>query len=359
MVYISRRVRLDNKSVGEDRKGLLTDKEFIELGKHLVLLGEPGAGKTSFLEIMCDRYKGKFLFAGDLEANERYRPHHKNQILFVDGLDEILTDTSSRKSQSQYRSIFDKLQESGFQKWVITCRSFEWPSGIFEERIKQRIGDVAIGFIEKMSDEEIVDFVSKSSTHDAQRFLREAQQRGALDMARNPLMLDMLCKTIEDEGWPKNKQELFENACLQMSEEYNPVHQSQNRDRLDSQEILDISGWICTQLLLSGNQGIDYEGNGTGGFPRIVKLSNDQYSLSEVRESISRMLFSPVSTEKSTVEPYHRTIAEYLTARWIVARFKSKYHLLSKKTTRNEIYFHSRTHSKCFTGCLRLDCHLR
>ena len=326
MVYISRRVRLDNKSVGEDGKGLLTDEEFIKLDKHLVLLGEPGAGKTSFLEIMCDRYKGLLLSAVALETNERYRPDHENQILFVDGLDEILTDTSSRTY-----SIFKKLQESGFQKWVITCRSSEWHPGIFEGRIKQFIGDVAIGFIEKMSDEEIVDFVNETSTHDDQRFLQEAQQRGALDMARNPLMLDMLCKTIDEMGWPKNKQELFKNACLQMSEEYNPVHQSQNRDRLPSQKILDTSGWICAQLLLSGNQGIDYEGNGTGGFPRIVKLSNDQYSLSEIRESISRMLFSPVITEKSAVEPYHRTIAEYLAARWIVARFKSKHHLLSKK----------------------------
>ena len=323
MVYISRRVRLDNKSVGEDRKGLLTDKEFIELGKHLVLLGEPGAGKTSFLEIMCDRYKGKFLFAGDLEANERYRPHHKNQILFVDGLDEILTDTSSRK----YQSIFDKLQESGFQKWVITCRSSEWHPYIFEERIKPRIGDVAIGFIEKMSNEEVMDFVRKSSTHDDQRFLQEAQQRGALDMARNPLMLDMLCKTIKEKDWPKNKQKLFEKACLEMSEEYNPVH----CNRLAPQKILDISGWICAQLLLSNKQGVVNKGNGTGGFPHIVKLSNDQYSLSEVRESISRMLFSPVSTEKSAVEPYHRTIAEYLAARWIVARFKGDQNPLLEK----------------------------
>ena len=326
MVYISRRVRLHETSTGKGGKSLLTDKEFIELGKHLVLLGEPGAGKTSFLEIMRHRYKGQLLFAGDLETNERYRPYHKNQILFVDGLDEILTDTSSRTY-----SIFKQLQKSGFQKWVITCRSSEWPSGIFEERIKQFIGDVAIGFIEKMSDEEIVDFVSKSSTHDAQKFLLAAQQRGALDMARNPLMLDMLCKMIDEEGWPKNKQELFEKACLQMSKEYNPVHQSQNRNRLAPQKIFDISGWICAQLLLSGNQGIDYEGNGTGGFPHIADLSDDQYPTNKLIESISRMLFSPVSTEKSAVEPYHRTIAEYLAARWIVARFKSKDHLLSKK----------------------------
>ena len=326
MVYISRRVRLHETSAGKGGKSLLTDKEFIELDKHLILLGEPGAGKTSFLEIMRHRYKGQLLFAGDLETNERYRPDHKNQILFVDGLDEILTDTSSRTY-----SIFKKLQKSGFQKWVITCRSSEWPSGIFEGRIKQFIGDVAIGFIEKMSNEEIMDFVSKSSTHDAQRFLREAQQRGALDMARNPLMLDMLCKTIEDEGWPKNKQELFENACLKMSKEYNPVHQSQNRNRLEPQKIFDISGWICAQLLMSGNQGIDYEGNGTGGFPHIADLSDDQYPTNKLIESISRMLFSPVSTEKSAVEPYHRTIAEYLAARWIVARFKSNQHLLSKK----------------------------
>ena len=326
MVYISRRVRLHETSTGKGGKSLLTDKEFIELGKHLILLGEPGAGKTSFLKEMCNRYKGQLLFAGDLETNEIDRPYHKNQILLVDGLDEILTDTSSRTY-----SIFKQLQKSGFQKWVITCRSSEWPSGIFEEHIKQRIGDVAIGFIEKMSDEEIVDFVSKSSTHDAQKFLLAAQQRGALDMARNPLMLDMLCKMIDEEGWPKNKQELFEKACLQMSKEYNRGHQSQNRNRLAPQKILDISGWICAQLLLSGNQGIDYEGDGTGGFPHIADLSDDQYPTNKLIESISRMLFSPVSTEKSAVEPYHRTIAEYLAARWIVARFKAEQHPLSKK----------------------------
>ena len=332
MVYISRRVRLHETSAGKGGKSLLTDKEFIELGKHLILLGEPGAGKTSFLKEMCKIYKGRRLFAGVLETNERYRPDHENQILFVDGLDEILTDTSS--GPSQYLSIFNKLQESGFQKWVITCRSFEWHSGIFEEHIKPFIGDVAIGFIEKMSDEEIVDFVSKSSTHDAheaQRFLQEAQQRGALAMARNPLILGLLCKTIDEEGWPKNKQELFENTCLRMSKEYNRGHQSQNRDRLPPQKILDISGWICTQLLLPGNQGIDYEGDGTGGFPHIADLSDDQYPTNKLIESISRMLFSPVSTEKSAVEPCHRTIAEYLAARWIVARFKAEQNPLLEK----------------------------
>ena len=205
----------------------------------LMVLGKPGAGKTTFLKyiaIQCIR--GKFQenlvpifinlkdfaeipnqpnileFIKELFVNFEVKEtqidelieHGKFLILF-DGLDEI-RENDSRRVIKQIRNFSDQYHTNRF---VITCR-IAAQEYTFEKFTEVEIAD--------FNDEQIKTFAQNwfqlKDPVKAQRFienLKDKDNEPIKELATNPLLLTLLCLVFEETAnFPQNRSELYQEG---------------------------------------------------------------------------------------------------------------------------------------------------
>ena len=318
MQYLNRNISI--KSPRNDDIHV-SEQEFLSGGGPMVLLGEPGAGKTAICEAMSKYLDGRFTTANLLRSGGLNPSTDDQQILFVDGVDELLT----HDADGTFTTILKNLKNSGYKNWVLTCRAYDWRSVLFNQRIKTTFGvaEFKVGRLEGLSNEEIPLFAKNFGLANAdEEFLEEAKTRGALDLIRNPQMLRMLCLSIKQSGWPTSRTDLYRTVCRILIEELNPVHQSIRPERPNIEDSLDTAGWICTLLLFSGLRGINHDGHNELGFVRPADLVSNRYPIQTLNYVVSTMLFR--SYDDTTVEPCHRTVAEFLAAGWLTKQLRAK-----------------------------------
>jgi predicted NACHT family NTPase len=256
--------------LGDVRERRVPGLEAVEKFSKLMILGKPGAGKTTFLKhlaIQC--IGGKFL--GDLvpvfvtlkdfaEAPKQpdlleyidrvvpmpcdpsptpssleLRRHGEGlsdspfpgreggrgvrsfvpiqeilqgdrALILLDGLDEV-RDTDSSRVLRQIREFSQQFHQNQF---VITCR-IAAREYTFEQFTEVEIAD--------FDDKQIADFFSKwfhtkNDSIKAERFLQKLKEDEPIrELATNPLLLTLLCLVFEDSGsFPTNRAELYQNG---------------------------------------------------------------------------------------------------------------------------------------------------
>jgi predicted NACHT family NTPase len=240
--------KFDRFCLGDVRERRVPGLEAVEQFSKLMILGKPGAGKTTFLKhlaIQCisGRFQGDrvpvFITLKDfaetdgqpslLEYISRLAaippvgtqclaPLQPNvaiiqeivcqgrALILLDGLDEVREADSSRV----LRQIREFSQQFSKNQFVITCR-IAAREYTFEQFTEVEIAD--------FDDEQIADFASKwfRSKNDpikAERFLQRLKEDAPIrELATNPLLLTLLCLVFEDSGsFPTNRAELYENG---------------------------------------------------------------------------------------------------------------------------------------------------
>ncbi|MEL7409515.1 MAG: NACHT domain-containing NTPase [Cyanobacteria bacterium J06558_2] len=207
--------------------------------KRLLILGKPGAGKTTFLKhlaIQCNQGE----FQGDLvpwfitlkdfaEADGKpklldylqgYLKYESQQhleyllnshqaLILLDGLDEVLADDSKRVIK-EIEALTNRYPQN---QYVLTCR-IAAREYTFEQFTEVEIAD--------FDWEQITTFAhnwfSKKSIK-AETFLNRLEQDKPIkELVSNPLLLTLLCISFEELGdFPANRKELYEeglNALL-------------------------------------------------------------------------------------------------------------------------------------------------
>ena len=92
-----------------------------------VLLGEPGAGKTTAFEMECDADPegSERVSARDfVELDPESHPEWRGKTLFIDGLDEMRT--ASGNWRRPLDSIRRSLESLGYPRFRLSCRAGEW-----------------------------------------------------------------------------------------------------------------------------------------------------------------------------------------------------------------------------------------
>lgn len=293
-----------------------------------VLLGDPGAGKTSSFLAECQAAGGVWATARDVLAG--VAPNvPQGGVVFIDGLDEV------RAGEANGRVPFDQLRrwlnEQGRPRLRLSCREADW-LGHADLRELAKVtpnGEVRALHLEPLQDEDILTILVARSSEvpDAQAFLRTAEQTGLTPLLRNPLMLDLAIRG--QSAWfaqpdlvrQWSRSDIYRAACEQLAVEHNPEHSAVATPCAPGgvQQVLDAAGWLSAVLLLSGKAGVSEAGpvQGDEGVPLALLPPAPDVTDGVMHMALRSKLFS---TRAGLRAPLHRTVAEYLAAGFLAKR---------------------------------------
>ena len=306
-----------------------------------VLLGDPGAGKTtSFGE---ERKRTPAAAEKVIEARDFVtfdvagHPEWRNRTLFIDGLDEIRAGSpDGRTALDEVRARLDALGKPRFR---LSCREADWlgPNDWTHLQEVAPSGKLTVLRLDALTLDDARRIAEASHLgEEAEQFIREAQSRGLQELLLNPQTLELLIKAVGDAGqWPESRHETFDLACRQLAREQNEEHRYSQRNPPGEDHILSDAGRICALLLLSGTPGVSLLPSAEehdADYPTVDRLDPTPEGITagefEViarrrRLALSSMLFRGVGGSYPAAqrfEPVHRHIAEFLAGRYLAQR---------------------------------------
>ncbi|MBI4680830.1 MAG: hypothetical protein HY753_06430, partial [Nitrospirae bacterium] len=313
MKYISRRISVTNQNSEEIE---YTDADFFCINAPLIILGEPGAGKSKLLEFASKQFDAQIYNASTVDALPAL--DEQSNLVIVDGIDEI----TAYEAGTPVNKILAKLPKTVL--FVLSCRAADWQDTVNTRIINQKWQQQPIvGRIMPLNQQEIVDFVNANGEgQNGEKFLKEAQQRDVVELLRNPQNLLLVVKAVKNKGWPDTRLELYENASLELVKEDNPIHGSINRTRPAPDQLIEAAGFVFAQLLLSGKTSIRLDGQSGEEYPKVSELVSEDIDDEVIQSTLSTKLFR--LTGQNLLEPCHRTVAEFLAAKWIAKELRNQ-----------------------------------
>lgn len=238
-------------------------------------------------------------------------------MLYLDALDEQRsTSTNGKQILDQIRT---KLDELGIPPFRLSCRAADWYGSTDVEPLKavSANGDVLVLQLEPLSDEDIIEIASDILS-DPHGFLLDAKKRDLYELLVNPQTLEMVARVVSGGKWPETRTDLYQRASEILASESNVAHMPDLGPFLTSVRAIEHAGYLCAVHLCSGTVGFSLAAaQHTDDFPFIGELQGDT---AELLVSARRHLFR--TDEPGRVVPTHRTVAEYLAARFIIKRVR-------------------------------------
>ena len=318
--FASRTCQAINETGSQNRSELSSRpiEEFREEAAY-VLLGAPGAGKTTVFEEEAKQAGGCYVSAGDFITFSD-RPEWRDTTLFIDGLDE--RRMGAPDGTAPLDSIRNKLNELGRPRFRLSCRVADWYGANDRNRLEKvsENGKVKVLLLSPLSDDNIRGILeARSDVTDAKQFILSARKRGIGELLTNPLTLELLAQEAANGEWPDSQTKIFDMACRRiLLEEHNKEHQIADHnatDYTDSSALMDAAGKLCAIQLLTGNTGWTSSPgsiNERGYIPVKQIPGSNRHPYIRVLDS---KLFE--GSAENRVAPFHRHIAEFLAAKYL------------------------------------------
>ncbi len=305
---------------GEQRQRGRPLEEFCSVPAY-VLLGDPGAGKSTAFEMECKALgeKACLVTARDFRTfDPQNRPEWRDKTLFIDGLDEVRAGSSD--ARTPFDEIRARLDELGRPRFRLSCREADWLGANDRGHLKTVSPDSAVKVfrLDPLTDPDVVSILDNyPGIKNPHVFIALARENGADGLLYNPQTLELLAKVIGAGGkWPASRKELFEKACDKMVREQNEEHQAAkaSSNPPGPARLLDAAGRLCAVQLISGAAGWTLHGEADEPYPELYRCQG--YPLEVLRSALGTKLFKAVSGDNRFVS-IHRHIAEFLAARYL------------------------------------------
>ncbi len=283
---------------------------------NVILLGEPGAGKTHLFKSAATIVNGKFLPIRSFLVSRA--DQLSKQHLFIDGLDE---KRSGRNDDSVIDEITRQLMGVNQAKVFITCRERDWLGdtdlAVLNSYFENNDGVIVLR-LKPLSRDEQVNVLESAGYTSAEEFLTHAEQKELHDFLNNPQSLLMMAEVVKQGSWPETRLELFAKSADVLLKEHN---RNKSREAYGSAELIYSAGTICAVRLFSDVDGISVEDTERyTSYPsyRTISLCDKD----KVRAALQRRLFVNIPGVEA-VDYVHRTLAEYLAAVWLAKEIKN------------------------------------
>jgi hypothetical protein len=345
----------------EDWRGALNPdlRTFSEIDSFqcLVLLGEPGIGKTVALESERAAVQARggpdeivlqfnLRFAESLSALdqvlflsdgfESWKQSRQHLHLFLDSLDEGLLEVASLASflDERFRGL-DVARLS----LRIACRTADWFES-FEEKLVALFGDEQIGVYELVQlRQRDVEAAAHAHSLDSQAFVEQLEASQAVPLALKPVTLEFLLRKFARTGsLPASVSELYRDGLLALCEE--PDEERRRRaPALSGTQRLAIAERLAALTVYAGRDEfwIGAAADAPSSAVPLAEASGGQESTGAdiagqssdidvdeeaVREVLSTGLFTMRGTNRLGWS--HQTYAEFLAARYVARRFEGR-----------------------------------
>ena len=283
-----------------------------------VLLGDPGAGKTTVFTSECTALgeAACYVTARDFLAfSPDDHPEWRGKTLFIDGLDERRAGSPDKLARfDRIRGHLDKLGKPRFR---LSCRTADW-LGENDRRhlasVTPRNSEVTILRLDPLTDSDARKILQAGTgIPDAASFIATAKERGVDALLRNPQSLCLLADVVASGGtWPDSRRETFDQACRHLAAEHN-----QNRRYVTRAPAvdctLDAAGRLCAIFLLSGAAG--YASDPDQADDDYLDIDRCGYDRNTLLQALSTKLFTAAA--EGRFKPVHRHLAAFLAARHI------------------------------------------
>lgn len=314
----------------------------------LILLGDPGMGKTEDLRGLAERpqtihQESRFIELGHYGSESRlveaiFKPGGAEDWLPAEGKLHLLLDSFDEGLlgvHTLHHLIVDELKARTSLlsrerlRLRITCRSALWPDQLDRELRKLwPSSSVETYFLAPLTQRD-VEQAAEVEGLDSHAFLEEVRRVNGGPLAARPITLRMLFDLFrKGERLPESQVVLYERGCLALCRESNEDRQTQiSVGELDSGERLECASRIAAGMTLANR--------------RYVQLS-DKEPPGEETVALSELLGSPSAGERTwrerdlrevvevsglfrgagwdRLEWAHQTYAEFLAARYLHRR---------------------------------------
>lgn len=294
-----------------------------------VLIADPGAGKTDTFETLKQAEGGYYTKASDFV--ELDLPLDWTPPFFIDGLDEMNAGTAA--GSTVLGRIRSKLQQLGTPKFRISCREADWRGNTDSAALQRLVGDnnfseLHLVPLTREQTRILIAHWRPSNEEDATSFMREAKNRDLEGLLDNPQTLRMLVKAVatRKDGWPVSKTETYEMACAQLVREHNDAHLDAKRQNAQPHDkVLHAAGYLSAVMLLSGSTAIALQQRGESrmgivALPELVSGATAP-DMQSCQAALDTRLFR--GDGHGYFWPVHRTVAEYLGARYLMSLIRS------------------------------------
>ena len=345
------RFQRDTRRVGQVRE----TKEGLEVVKSLqkiLVLGKPGAGKTTFLRYitllaldgrlpenrlpifvglkdwidsgksLLDYIVTEFAICG-LEEALPYIEHtliKGRGLLLLDGLDEVTGDIG--RAIKEIRDFTDKYDQNQF---VLSCR-IAANQYVFEQFTEVEIAD--------FSDNQIQTFIDRWFAEDDKTAgecweqLNETGNEPIKELAAIPLLLTLLCITYDKRlDFPRSRSELYKEAIDALLKEWDSsrrIRREEAYKKLSLNRKENLLSHLAHQTFTAGQYFIrqqDMEHQIAEYIQHFPDTQNDMLDLDSkgILKAIESQHGLVVERAKGIYSFSHLTFQEYFTARYIVA----------------------------------------
>jgi predicted NACHT family NTPase len=351
----------DRFNLGNVREERVPGVEAVQRFSKLMILGKPGAGKTTFLkhlamQCICEQKNLVPVFITlkdfaetpeqidllnyiarliDLPSQTKEEIAWLVKILragkvfiFLDGLDEI-KDTDNHRIFQQIRSFVEKFYRN---QYIITCR-IAAKEYTFDNFTEVEIAD--------FDDQQITNFAvkwfrSKNAPIKANNFLEKLKKEQPIkELATSPILLTLLCLVFEDTGsFPSNRSELYKgglDVLLKHWDATRNIERDQVYKKLSLQRKEDLLSQIAYSNFEAGNYFFkqkELERQITEYIKNLLDANTDQKKLELDSEAVLKSIESQhglfVERARGIYSFSHLTFHEYFTARQIVENCNPK-----------------------------------
>lgn len=303
-------------------KGDLTvnESDLNQLGEIIIILGEPGIGKTSLLENLANKFQTTCKSANVINYKNSSLDNTYDKILIIDAFDELVKIDSS-----SVMNLLGKISSSPFKKIFISSRSSEWLDS-YNRKIEQFFGKSPIVLYLQPFD--IDDQRSFFNFHfvdeDFEKFYYQISKFDLQPLLSTPQMLKMLGMAyIQKNREFLDKKSIFPAAFIAAATDTNKELSIPRY--LTTQQKVAIAQQVFANLLLSGSEGVsNTEINSERLFPFLNAIVVNEH----VKEILASQLFRP-SDKSDHHQPVHKILAEYGAAEYLSHRLKDSVNPLS------------------------------
>lgn len=325
----------------------------------LVLLGEPGMGKSAaiddavqaaatagidHLRVNLGAWDDGPSLTGQITDSPAWQSWSESTTttlhLYLDGLDEAFLNVRAvdKRLLETFRNV--PPESRARLRLRISCRSAEWPrsleQGLSEIGMKPRRLRLA-----PLQRSDVV-LAAEADGIDAADFLKRIERQDLTALAASPLTLLMLLDAAAEQGMlPESHRSLFDRACIRLIDE---PDESRRRDSVDGSlhvgQRLAVAERVAAAMIFSGSaaattdrtaRGVAVAARQIAGFteqdPDASGDADFEVTPDAIDEVLRTAFFRDLGGQRFGF--WHRALAEFLAAKYVVRRRLSLQQVMS------------------------------